>query len=384
MRLTRWCGLVAVAMLAAACSRPITPLPEAPVSSPTPAPPVVLPRDAGPHDALTEWWYYTGHLQSDRDGSRYGFEFTVFQAQRQGAPTGYLAHFAVSDIGGQRFSHQARIAQNAAAGGPPSPAATPQPNGVTSREASPGTEEPSRAAFPLDVDGWTLSTEGPADVIAADMQAGPGADPPFGLRLRLLDEKPPALHHGGYIEYGNAGGSYYYSRTRLSVSGELHPASGDAIPVSGVAWMDHQWGNFVVGAVGGWDWYSLQLDDRSELMLYVLRAPNGDTTAVYGTQVLAAGGTRDLAPGSVRAEATGSWTSPHTGAVYPSGWELTLPGGERLELQPQLQDQELFFPEAHAQGPGATVPAYWEGAVTVVGDRTGVGYVELTGYAGRQ
>jgi predicted secreted hydrolase len=63
---------------------------------------------------------------------------------------------------------------------------------------------------------------------------------------------------------------------------------------------------------------------------------------------------------------------------------LILAGGERLELQPQLQDQELFFPEANAQAPGASVPAYWEGAVTVTGDRTGVGYVELTGYAGRQ
>jgi predicted secreted hydrolase len=353
-------AMIALLVFAGGCARPIAPLPQAPVPSPTPAAPIVLPRDAGPHAALTEWWYFTGHLKSDLDGSMYGFEFTVFQAQRQGVPTGYLAHFAVSDIGGQRFSHQARSAQR-------EPAST----------------------FPLDVNGWTLSTDGSADVIAADMQAGPGADPPFGLRLRLVDEKPPALHHGGYIDIPLLGGSYYYSRTRSQVSGVLR--NGQDIPVSGVAWMDHQWGNFVVGLVGGWDWYSVQLDDRSELMLYVLRAPSGETTAVYGTQVLADGSTRDLAPGSVRAEATGSWTSPHTGGVYPSGWVLTLPGGERLELRPQLQDQELFFPgltgQASAltdQGPGAAVPAYWEGAVTVAGDRTGVGYVELTGYAGPQ
>src|SRR5712691_10100508 len=97
-----WCGLAALLLLGAACSRPISPLPVAPVASPTPAPPLVLPRDAGPHDALSEWWYFAGHLRSDGDGSLYGFEFTVFQAQRQGAPTGYLAHFAISDINGQR------------------------------------------------------------------------------------------------------------------------------------------------------------------------------------------------------------------------------------------------------------------------------------------
>jgi predicted secreted hydrolase len=110
---------------------------------------------------------------------------------------------------------------------------------------------------------------------------------------------------------------------------------------------------------------------------------------VYGTQVLADGSTRDLAPGSVRADATGSWTSPHTGGVYPSGWVLTLRGGERLELRPLLLDQELFFPvaavaaEAGDQVQRPSPLAYWEGAVTVTGDRTGVGYVELTGYAGR-
>ena len=209
----------------------------------------------------------------------------------------------------------------------------------------------------MDVNGWTLSTEGPADVIAADMQAGPGADPPFGLRLRLLDEKPPALHHGGYIEYGIAGGSYYYSRTRLSVSGELHPAGGDAVPVSGVAWMDHQWGNFVVGAVGGWDWYSLQLDDRSELMLYVLRGASGETTGVYGTQVLADGTTRDVGPETVRAEATGHWTSPHTGAVYPSGWVLTLAGGERLEsCSPSFRTRSCSFPRRTLRRPGRVCP----------------------------
>jgi len=353
-------GFVAILVFVAACARPVAPLPDLPRPDPTPAPTLVLPADAGPHDALTEWWYYTGHLHSD-DGRQYGFEFTVFQVRRQGAPTGYLAHFAISDIEGQRFSHQSRFRQ----GDPFS-------------------------AFPFDVDGWRLRTDGNADVIEATMASGPGADLPFGVQLSLMDEKPPALHHGGYIEYGPAGGSYYYSRTRLAVSGSLTRDGAEPVAVSGVAWMDHQWGNFVVAAGGGWDWYSLQLDDRSELMLYVLRGIDGATTGVYGTQVRADGSVQDLQPGSVSAAATGSWTSPHTGAVYPSGWRLHLPNGDRLELVPQLVDQELYFPGVRGQGSGvsstpsdAQAVAYWEGAVTVSGDRSGVGYVELTGYAGR-
>lgn len=415
---TKFWELLALGVVVTACSRPVVPLPEVAGPAATPPPPLALPADAGPHDALTEWWYYTGHLTSAAAGRDYGFEFTVFQVRRQGAPTGYLAHFAISDIGGQRFSHQSRVRQGDAA-----------------------------VAFPLEVGGWTLGTDGAVDLIDAAMQAGPGADPPFGLRLRLADQKPPVLHHGGYIDYGPAGGSYYYSRTRLAVTGSLVGGDGTPLDVSGVAWMDHQWGNFVVTAAGGWDWYSLQLDNLSELMLYVLRGPNGEATGVYGTQVLADGTVRDLQPGSVSAQAVGSWTSPHTGTVYPSGWRLQLPGGDRLELSPQLLDQELYFPmppgsvssdtgtepgmtprasgastpaatdasslpgsgvssslglgqaspprsgestpvpvvsDTRSAASGASGPAmsYWEGAVTVSGDRSGVGYVELTGYGG--
>src|ERR687886_1893349 len=207
MHPARLCLVLALAAVVG-CSRAVAPLPAAPLPSPTPAPAILFPRDAGPHDALTEWWYYTGHLRSERDGHQYGFEFVVFQVQRQDAPTGYLAHFAVSDVDGQRFSHQARVAQGQSAAG-----------------------------FPLDVHGLRLDRQASSDVIQASMKIGPGAEPPFRVDLRLTDEKPPALHHGGYIDYGPAGGSYYYSRTRLSVSGALGQADGEAGPVSGGGWV---------------------------------------------------------------------------------------------------------------------------------------------------
>jgi predicted secreted hydrolase len=342
---------LAAVLVFAGCSRPSEPLPDVPLPTSTPAPAIEFPRDAGPHDGLTEWWYYTGHLRSEQDGRAYGFEFVIFQVRRQDAPTGYLAHFAVSDVEGQQFSHQARFSEASVA-----------PNG-----------------FPLDVNGWVLDRAGAMDTIQAAMTPGPGALAPFSVRLHLTDEKAPALHHGGYIEYGAPGGSYYYSRTRLRVSGDLSSSDGSDATVSGIAWMDHQWGNFVVTAAGGWDWYSLQLDDQTEVMLYVLRGTAGETTGIYGTRVLPDGSVQEVSPDAVMASATGSWTSPHTGAVYPSGWHLSLPDGLQLNIQPQLLDQELWFPESQTFGK----MAYWEGAVTVTGDRTGVGYVELTGYAAR-
>jgi predicted secreted hydrolase len=343
-----WAAVIASLLaLVVACTPAVRPLPQVAVPSPTPAAPVSFPRDAGPHDSLTEWWYYTGHLTAT-DGHAYGFEFVIFQVERQNQPTGYLSHFAVSDLDAQRFSHQAHVAQAAA------PAAD----------------------FPLDVDGWTLDHQGTRDTISAAMQPGPGAEAPYAIRLQVDDtQKPPALHHGGYIDLPPAGGSYYYSRTRLDVRGSLTGPDGATEDVQGIAWMDHQWGNFVISARGGWDWYCLQLDDQSELMLYVLRSPDGATSAVYGSHVQADGHVDDLGPGRVSSEPLGTWVSPHTGGVYPSGWQLTLEDGRHLTLTPQLVDQELYFPAA----PGLL--AYWEGAVKITGDTSGVGYVELTGYA---
>jgi len=333
-------AVLVMLVVAMGCARSAAPLPAAAPYATAAPEPVALPRDALPHDALTEWWYFTGHLQSE-DQQRFGFEFTIFQVRRQDAPAGYLAHFAVTDVDGQRFSHQARVMQS-----------------------------PPQTSFPIRVQDWTLLAD---TAFEATMESGPGADVPFALELHFADEKPPALHHGGFIENEPAGGSYYYSRTRLSARGELRAGDGDPKQVTGQAWMDHQWGNFVVAA-GGWDWYSLQLDDRTELMLYVLRQASGEVTAVYGSEVLADSSVRDLLPNEVRSTPLGTWTSPHTGAVYPSGWRLTIRDQQTLTLRPLVQDQELYFP-------GFGGLSYWEGAVSIDGDRTGRGYVELTGYA---
>ena len=92
------------------------PVPAAPSVAPrTPPPmavadplPVVLPRDDGPHDRLTEWWYYTGHLRA-ADGTRYGFEFVIFRAERGRFPTSWVSHLAITDETGDRFLYSQRL-----------------------------------------------------------------------------------------------------------------------------------------------------------------------------------------------------------------------------------------------------------------------------------
>ncbi|TMQ04140.1 MAG: hypothetical protein E6J90_52205, partial [Deltaproteobacteria bacterium] len=112
-------GLAAGPLLAG-CTPAVAPIlanPAAPHPLPpalTPAPslltdpqPIALPRDDGPHDRLTEWWYYTGHLRTD-DGRRFGFEFVIFRAERGGFPVTWASHLAITDEGGAAFHYAQR------------------------------------------------------------------------------------------------------------------------------------------------------------------------------------------------------------------------------------------------------------------------------------
>ena len=159
--------------------------------------------------------------------------------------------------------------------------------------------------------------------------------------------------------------------------------AGTEIPVRGTAWMDHEFSSAPLEPdVTGWDWFSLQLSDHTELMVYLLRKQDGTYSAASsGTLVDASGRASSLNRDDLMLQTLDHWTSPRTGAVYPSGWRLAIqPIALELDITPGLRDQEM-------ETPGTTNITYWEGSVSVSGSSrgqavSGTGYVELTGYAG--
>ncbi|GIW06688.1 MAG: carotenoid 1,2-hydratase [Dehalococcoidia bacterium] len=331
-------------------------LPETPAAGPAaPYPTVRLPQDEGAHDRLMEWWYYTGHLDLD-DGREIGFELVIFQVLRATLPPFYLAHFAISDIDRGEF----RYAERSEARPDRAPLLTEE-----TRLASPGIR--------LNVGDWTIEGLDGVDRLRAAL-------PDYAIDLTLTATKPPALHKGsGLIEYGQAGYSYYYSRTRMSVTGVLLDR-GFERRVTGEAWMDHQWGDFIALLGGGWDWFSLQLADGTDYMIYEIRdQKTGQPFDRFATRIDPDGTAVDLPSDGFTLDVTARWTSPKTGATYPAGWEITIPSdGVRLVITPKLADQELVT--------AGTGVSYWEGAVAVTGERQGAplrgrGYAELTGYA---
>jgi len=322
----------------------------------TPLPPIRFPQDEGAHNDLTEWWYYTGHLDAlAPDGSQhhYGFELVIFQALRSDLPPIYAAHFAVSDLSRGEFHYDQRRLIAASA---------PIPDGTSTQ------------GIDVRLGDWTMRGLNGHDQIAAQMKD-------YAITLDLKGLKPASLHNGnGIITFGLGGFSYYYSRTRMAVSGTILDHN-QSLQVTGQAWMDHQWGNFLPFGEEGWDWFSLQLNNNAEIIIYFVRDAGGKIASTYIGYIDDQGKNILIPQSAVHADVMSRWISPNTGISYPSGWRLELNAPHlqmTLLLTPQLKNQALITYNS-------TGNVYWEGAVTIQGQSNrgviaGEGYVELTGY----
>jgi predicted secreted hydrolase len=384
-------ALVGVVVLGGACTLgggPILANPTAPRPSiATPAPrsssvadPVAieLPRDDGPHDRLTEWWYYTGHLRAD-GGARFGFEYVIFRAERGAFPTSWVSHLAVTDESGDRFLYSQRLETGPQVDrSPRGPDGEPSGFDLTLDANDPSA--PATSERPI----WTMvggnGTDRLAAALSPDEAARAGAPGGLALDLHLRATKPPALHgDDGWIDFGPAGGSYYYSRTSLTAAGTL-TLDGTPLTVDGEAWFDHQWGDFISVGGGGWDWFAVNLADGTDVTLSLVRDADGSYPLIYGTVVATDGSVRHLGRDAFTVAVTASWTSPATGAEYPAGWTIVIPSDDlTIRLAPTVADQEL---DTRA----TTGVVYWEGSQVVQATRAGSplggeAYVELTGYA---
>ncbi len=313
-----------------------------------------FPRDHFNHPEFqTEWWYYTGNLR-DTQGRRFGFELTFF---RQGVERGqqsatvwdvrdaWLAHLALSDIAGGRFLHAERLNRSGAglAGASLDLARVWNGNWHVAWDLSSGTQH---------------------------MQA---IDPRFSFNLTLRALKPPVVHGINGVSQKAAGAgqaSHYVSFTRLETRGEI-TLEGRTFQVAGLSWMDHEFFTEQLAATQvGWDWFSLQLDDNTEIMLFRLRRKDGAADPYSaGTYIDARGRTTHLAHDAFSVTPGKLWKQ------YPIEWGIRVPSlGVDVQITTRLPQQEVESQQSR----------YWEGAVDIVditGTRHGSGYVEMTGYA---
>jgi predicted secreted hydrolase len=332
---------------------------------------LVFPKDHGSHSGYrTEWWYYTGNLEAET-GNRYGFQLTFFRSQitapadetRWPRPPSawrtrqiYLGHAAITDIFNKRHLQSELMAR-----------------GILGM-AGVSQEEMDTLIF---IKNWSAKIE-------ADRHLLKTATDDFSYQLTLKPAKPPVLHgEAGYSRKGSTPerASCYYSFPRLKTEGSL-TFGGNTIAVRGSSWMDHEFSTALLEpGIIGWDWFSLQLSDQTEIMLFLLRTEEGHLSqASSGTFIDSSGNPRHLTKDDFRVDVLNSWESPRSRAVYPVHWRLTVfPLAIQLTAKANLSDQEM-------RTQATTGVTYWEGSISLNGSVgkhpvKGSGYVELTGYA---
>lgn len=329
--------------------------------------PVSLPRDLAAHkNAQTEWWYYTGHGKTI-SGRQFGFELVFFKRRTDldkfslvplrlfGNPI-YFAHFALTDIEDKKFRYAHRKSAN----------------GIFDLPASASEEH-----FHLRLGDWSLREAKGNHVLRATI----GENTIFEATLKPAKKvvlNGIAKDGVSFKDEGEA--SRYFSYTRMEMEGDL--IIGDKTEhFDGSAWMDREFGTWTpTEKQKGWDWFSIQLTDETEVMCYQLRDSTGGVSDFSsGTFVGQDGEFEPLGKSDFTIEPTGFWKSPHTNATYPSGWNIKLPKYSLdLTVTPVIEDQEI-------DSRGTTMIVYWEGACEVKGkandkEISGRAYVELVGY----
>ncbi len=212
-------------------------------------------------------------------------------------------------------------------------------------------------------------------------------------------KKPLIIGGDGIIFYGAMEFSYYYSLTKLLVTGKI-TLNDVTENVVGNAWIDHQWGNFVNqnpppwGLTMTYEWFSIQLQDNQEIVV-------GDTwdritgekinkSYTDGLNICNNDGYSEILK-NYSITPRGFWNDTGDNHFYSCQWHLTETSKSiDLNVTPVFSNQMMRFTENYPLlqealkelFPGA---CFWEGVCIVNGTINGTeingrAYVELTHY----
>jgi len=306
---------------------------------------VVLPADHAAHDdAQTEWWHLHGHLVDDA-GRRYDW-FLGFIKQHTdhdrllGLPLRWfldpfqMAFFSLTD----RSRGELELREKHA-----------YPD-VWAASAA-------RDRLALRHDSWTARRreDGAVELRAATRRST--------LSLELTPRKPPALlGRKGYLAVPPRSSHYYYSIPRLAASGVL-TVDGERRRVRGLAWLKHEWGFLYTDHLDGWTWFGVQLASGHDLEIGLIFDRQHNLAAgSFAVVEEPDGRVTPIALSRLGVSQSGAvWRSPRTRTVYPTGWQLRVPGRGVLNLRASVPAQELVVFPANMWAGGLEVSGVFDG-----------------------
>lgn len=321
--------------------------------------PIELPKDEATHNFDVEWWYYVGHLQAlspEGKPRNFAYELTVFRGTPADAIHGYVAHFAFIDLD-KKEHHPFQAINPLASKRPPAP-------------SDKGFKFVFRAGL------WSIEGLNGLDHLKAFSSN-------YGIDLQLVADKAAALFGDqGIVDYGPTGKLAYYSRTRIQTKGTVTVPNAqgklERLKVVGTSWMDHQWGNTGDPRRLGWDWFSIQLTNDVDFMLFNVR----DTTTkqiikTLGFIIDQHGAVQAIPEGTI--SIVGSHPYSFEDVSYPMQFDINAGAPFNLSLVVKAR-----FPTQRFQVPGQITPIYWEGSSVTTGSWQGIpvegqGFTEIAG-----
>ncbi len=299
---------------------------------------ITFPQDDKTHKAGIEWWYYNGIMQDDA-GREYSFHTSLFLIN--GLNNFRVGHVSLSD-------HQSK-------------------QHFVEQISTPGNslDQQSRDFNFALGDSLFIRGEKGSDYLQANYKK-------FAFDLNLNTNAPPVLHgNNGVVDMAGQGSSYYYSRPRMDITGHIRLGQNNKT-VHGLGWFDHQWGDFIVGQLA-WDWFSLQLEDGSDIMLYRFRDISGKSIMGNGS-VTRKGVTEIINYSDFALAPLAYWHSDVSGVTYPTEWSIKIPKHKVDIIVKAVVENSEFDAKL------TTYNIYWEGAITVAGSHKGQGFMELNSY----
>jgi predicted secreted hydrolase len=307
---------------------------------------VHFPKDEGSHPgSAMEWWYLNATV-SDNLGHDYTAMLAYFNKKSPRPP---LKIISIADIDAKVFYHEV-------------------PTIYQLIEAKPDYAEDKLDLRWDDYDRWYRTDD---DSYRYSLQAKGDT---IGFTFDLSQDKDPLMVGGDGLIDWTEGSTYYYSLTRLQVDGQIE-IDGVTIDVTGIGWMDHQWMDTI--AEKGWRWFSIQLDDQTDIICWNIVDLDGNIQSSDLTMMEADGSVYHTT--KLQLGATELWQSPTTDQTYGTTWTLREPKGEiDLEIKARFPQQEIILLKE--------LPQYswqiWEGGTTVSGQIggspvSGIGYAEL-------
>lgn len=313
---------------------------------------ISFPKDEGRHTSEPiEWWYTCGHLKGATSGKTYSYMLTYF-------------YYPATIYDGFRIFN---ITEDATG------AFYDDTNPVNYTSLSTTNIDIRAKVFSGGSEFWTNSRDAADKII------------PFNYSLKALSanaqlslnynstKRPLILGDDGYLEQGLSNYTYYYSQTNNQVAGQLI-LNGVSEQVTGIAWIDRQYGNFNPMSGEKYEWFQLQLSNGMDLNLWNIFTVDNIVPQTEKYRILSSyvDEKTQYTTSDFKLERLAYNWMPDSLMCYAAKWRLTSSKNQvDVVISVKNENTEVKWPFR-----------FFEGATTITGSVngkpvTGIGFAEL-------